>query len=127
MNATVSILLRLFLRRQLDNELSMKNNFLRLLIKGCQPSPASDTTIDSFEALLTALLTALKAYFSVCSSFRRRTVLANFCRQPVFSKDHPRIGVLSIVLQIIEENRENPDPENSMVLSDLAVSRRWVD
>ena len=52
MNATVSILLRLFLRRQLDNKLSMKNNFLRLLIKGCQPSPASDTTIDSFEARL---------------------------------------------------------------------------
>ena len=123
MNATVSIVLRLFLRRQLDNELSMKNNFLRLLIKGCQPSPASDTTIDSFEALLTAL----KAYFSVCSSFWRRAVLVNFCRQPVFSKDHPRIGVVSIVLQIIEENRENPDPENSMVLSDLAVSRRWVD
>ena len=123
MNATVSIVLRLFLRRQLDNELSMKNNFLRLLIKGCQPSPASDTTIDSFEALLTAL----KAYFSVCSSFWRRAVLVNFCWQPVFSKDHPRIGVVSIVLQIIEENRENPDPENSMVLSDLAVSRRWVD
>ena len=78
MNATVSILLRLFLRRQLDNELSMKNNFLRLLIKGCQPSPASDTTIDSFEALLIALKAYLNDISRSAARFRGVRFLSIF-------------------------------------------------